>query len=157
MMYVSQIIMLHTLNLCSAVFQLYIQKFVRKNKNRLEFLLDLPNSNLPPPSIPICSTPAAVFYYSSFYLTLDVLISLLISQHRELLLRSQLLHCCLTVRNSFPEIYVGLTPSFYLGLYSNTTFSEMPSLNQTILKYHLACYLRLLILSYFLFRNTFHH
>lgn len=47
-MYVSQIIMLHTLNLCSAVFQLYIQKFVRKNKNRLEFLLDLPNSNLPP-------------------------------------------------------------------------------------------------------------
>ena len=40
--------MLHTLNLCSAIFQLYLQKFVRKNKNRLEFLLDLPNSTLPP-------------------------------------------------------------------------------------------------------------
>lgn len=118
-------------------------------------LISLIASLLPSP-IPICSTPATIFYYPFSYFTPDILISLLISQDSELLLLSQLLHCCLTVRNSFPEIYVGLKPSFYSGLYSNTTFSEMPSLSQTILKYHLACYLCLLNLPYFLFLNTFH-
>lgn len=56
---------------------------------------------------------------------------------------------CFTVRNPLPEISAGPIPSFHLGLYSNTTFSEAPSLVRLFLNITMPITTYLLILLSF--------